>query len=387
MINAKRLIKLTQKVISYNSENPPGNELALAKFIEKDMRSLGLDVKIYTFAKNRPNIVATLKGTWPRTKAAKGSILLTPHFDTVPIGAGWKFDPLGGEIKGGKIYGRGASDDKGNLACCMEVMRSLVEDGVRLKRDVIMAATVDEETGSKEGIIPLLDKKILQPGYGLIVDSDEFYTIICQKGLLHTRIQIFGKKAHGAYNWRGINAIEQASEVIRRLKAHRFKFKKHPLLHGPTMNIGTVKGGDKVNMVADFCEFSLDTRYTPSQNSADVLRQIKRIVAGVTPKFKVIIDDSQQPYEISPSHPFVKTYVQTARKMKVNAQVKGSEGATVITFFKKHGIPAFATGFGAKGTAHTTDEYAKVATLAKGAKVMERFLKDFDQRTAESGER
>jgi len=377
MINDQRLIKLTQKVISYNSENPPGNELALSKFIEADMRSLGIDVKLYTFEKNRPNIVATLKGKGPN--AAKKSMLLTPHFDTVPIGGGWKFDPLGGEIKGGKIYGRGASDDKGNLACCMEVMRSLVEDKVVLNNDVIMAATVDEETGSRAGIIPLLEKKILQPGYGLIVDSDEFYTIIAQKGLLHTRIQIFGKKAHGAYNWRGINAIEQASEIIKRLKAHKFKFKKHAFLREPTMNIGTIRGGDKVNMVADFCEFSLDTRYLPGMKSAEVLAQIKSIVKSVTPKFKVVIDDLQQPYEIAPNHPFVRTYVATAQKMKIHAEVKGSEGATVITFFKKHGIPAFATGYGNKGTAHTTDEFARVSTLIKGAKLMECFIKDFDK--------
>ncbi|MCC6758645.1 MAG: ArgE/DapE family deacylase [Candidatus Omnitrophica bacterium] len=377
MINDKRLIKLTQKVISYNSENPPGNELALSKFIEQDMRSLGVEVKLYTFEKNRPNIVATLKGKGPN--AARNSMLLTPHFDTVPIGGGWKFDPLGGQIKGGKIYGRGASDDKGNLACCMEVMRSLVEDKVSLRNDVIMAATVDEETGSKAGIIPLLEKKILKPGYGLIVDSDEFYTIICQKGLLHTRIQIFGKKAHGAYNWRGVNAIEQASEVIKRLKAHKFKFKKHAYLRPPTMNIGTIRGGDKVNMVADFCEFSLDTRYVPGMKSSEVLAQIKAIVKSVTPKFKIIIDDLQQPYEIAPDHPFVKTYVNTAKKMKIHAEVKGSEGATVITFFKKHGIPAFATGYGNKGTAHTTDEFARVSTLIKGAKLMERFIKDFDK--------
>ncbi len=377
MINDQRLIALTQKVISFNSENPPGNELALANFIEQDMRSLGVDVKIHTFEKNRPNIVATLKGNSPN--AAKNSILLTPHFDTVPIGGGWKFDPLGGQIKAGKIYGRGASDDKGNLACCMEVMRSLVEDKVNLRNDVIMAATVDEETGSKAGIIPLLEKKILKPGYGLIVDSDEFYTIICQKGLLHTRIQIFGKKAHGAYNWRGINAIEQASEVIKLLKAHKFKFKKHAYLRPPTMNIGTIRGGDKVNMVADFCEFSLDTRYLPGMKSSEVLAQIKAIVKKVTPKFKIIIDDLQQPYEIAAQHPFVKTYVDTAKKMKIHAEVKGSEGATVITFFKRHGIPAFATGYGAKGTAHTTDEYAKVNTLIKGAKLMEQFIKDFDR--------
>ncbi len=376
MIHEERLMGLTRKVISFNSENPPGNELELAKFIAADMRSAGLEVQTYSFEGNRPNVVALYKGSSPQ--ASENAILLTPHFDTVPIGGGWKFDPLGGEIKSGRMYGRGASDDKGNLACCMEVMRSLAEDHVSLKNDVIMAATVDEETGSHAGIIPLLDQKILKPKAALIVDSDEFYAIVAQKGLIHSRIQIFGKKAHGAYNWRGVNAIEQAAEVIRRLKAHRFKFKKHPLLRPPTMNIGVIKGGDKVNMVADFCEFALDCRYLPGMKSSDVLARIKAIVRSVTPKFKIVIDDLQQPYEIEAGHPFVKTYLDSAKKLKLKTTLKGSEGATVITFFKKHGIPAFATGYGSRGTAHTTDEYVKVSHLPRGARLMEQFVKDYD---------
>ncbi len=378
MINQNRLIKLTQKVIQFNSVNPPGNELALSKFIEKDMRSLGLDVKIHSFEKDRPNVTATLKGSWPRAKAAKEAILLTPHFDTVPIGSGWKFNPLGGQIHQGKIYGRGASDDKGNLTCCMEVMRSLVEDGVRLRRDIIMSATVDEETGSHCGIIPLLDRKILKPKVAVIMDSDEFDTIVAQKGLIHMRIQIFGKKAHGAYNWRGVNSIELAAKVIEKLKAHQFPFRKHALLHAPTKNIGTIRGGDKVNMVADFCEFSLDMRYLPGMKSDMVLRTIKQIVGSVTKKFKIEIDDLQQPYEIDPNHPVVKTYRKTAQRMGIKANLKGSEGATVITFFKKHGIPAFATGCGSHGTAHTTDEYVQIKHLYHGARLLEQYLKDYD---------
>ena len=132
MINKDRLVKLTQKVLQFNSVNPPGNEWAVAQFIIKDMKSLGLDVKTVSYKPKRPNVIATLKGSWPRAKAAKEAILITPHIDTVPFGTGWKFNPIGGEIRGGKIYGRGASDDKGNCAVGMEVLRSLVEDGVRL---------------------------------------------------------------------------------------------------------------------------------------------------------------------------------------------------------------------------------------------------------------
>jgi succinyl-diaminopimelate desuccinylase len=378
MINKTRLIKLTQKVISFNSENPPGHELALSRFIEKDMRSLGVHVKTYTYAKNRPNIVATLKGAWPRAKAEREAILLTPHFDTVPIGKGWKYKPLGGTIVGGKLYGRGATDDKGNLASCMEVMRSLVEDNVRLKKNVIMAATVDEETGSHKGILPLLERKILKPGLALVMDSDEYHAIIVQKGLIHARIQIFGKKAHGAYNWRGVNAIEIAAKVINKLKKLKWHYTKHPLLHGPTMNVGVIKGGDKVNMVCDFCEFALDTRFLPGMDPRDVLKKIRSVIKSETRRFKIEIDDLQQPYEIDPQHPCVRTYVKTMNRRGCKAMVRGSEGATVMTFFRKHRIPAFATGFGAQGTAHANDEYICVKTLVRGTQALEQFIKEYD---------
>src|ERR1700690_2828080 len=369
MISKERLINITTKLLQINSANPPGNEVAVADYVARDLKSVGLDIKIYSFAKNRPNVVATLKGTWPRAKAAREALLITPHYDTVPFGAA---------IYKGRIYGRGASDDKGNCAVGMEVLHSLVEDGVRLQRDIVFAATADEETGSRVGVIPLLKKGILRPKAALITDSEEFDAIIAQKGLFHSRVQIFGKKAHGAYNWLGINAIEIAARVINRLKKHQFEYKKHPLLVPPTKNIGTIKGGDKVNMVADFYEFALDIRFMPGMKAEEILKEIKSIIALETKDFKVIIDDAQKPYGIDPRHPFVKTYVDTCRKMGFKAHLKGSQGATVITFFQDYGIPAFSTGWGSHGVIHANDEYAKIKTLHNGARVLEAFIKEYD---------
>ncbi len=378
MINKKRLLEIICRSIQIDSQNPPGNEIKVAEYVKKNMAPLGMELKIYTFKPHRPNLVYTLKGTWPRAKAAKEALLLTPHYDTVPFGTGWKYHPLSGKVVGGKIFGRGASDDKANLAVNMEVLHSVVEDGVRFKRDIIFAATADEETGSHWGIKPLLEKKILRPKNALILDSDEFYTIICQKGLIHCRVTIFGKKAHAAYNWRGVNAIEVASRIIKKLIDHQFKFKKHPILRPPTKNIGKISGGDKVNMVADSCEFALDMRYLPGMNPHRIMNEVKTIIRTETKNFKVVIDDWQLPYEISANDPLVKTYVNTAKKLKIHADVRGSEGATVISFFKKQGIPAFATGYGTKGTAHTTDEYCEIEKLVQGARLLEQFLKDYD---------
>jgi acetylornithine deacetylase/succinyl-diaminopimelate desuccinylase family protein len=380
VINKERLIKITQALIRINSVNPPGNEAAVADYVARDLKSIGMGIKIYSYAKNRPNVVATLKGSWPRAKAASSALLITPHYDTVPFGKGWKFDPLGAAIRKDRIYGRGASDDKGNCAAGIEALHSLVEDGVRLRRDIVYVASADEETGSKLGIIPLLKKGILRPKAALIIDSEEFDAIIAQKGLFHCRIQIFGKKAHGAYNWLGVNAIEIAARVINRLKKHQFKYKKHPLLVPPTKNVGTIRGGDKVNMVADFCEFALDVRFMPGMKAEGILKEIKSIVAQETKDFKVIIDDIQKPCEIDPRHPFVKIYVDTCRKMGFKTNLKGSQGATVITFFQDYGIPAFSTGWGSHGIIHANDEYAEIKNLYNGARVLEEFIKEYDVR-------
>ncbi len=380
MINDKRLIKLLQKIVSVDSQNPPGNELALAKLIEKDMRSLkGIEVKTYTYAKNRPNIVATLKGSLPRAQAKKGAILITPHFDTVPVGKGWKYPPLGGKIVGGKMYGRGTSDDKCNTAISMEIMRSLVEDKVKLKHDVIMAATVDEETGSHYGIVPLCEKKVFKPRLALVLDSDEHSVIIAQKGLLHGRVQVFGKKAHGAYNWLGDNAISKAARIISKLEKMKFPpFKKHKHLVPPTVNIGVIHGGDKVNMVCDMVEFSIDIRFLPDQPAQEVIRRVKKIIASEAKKFKLIIDDLQQPYEINEKHPAVQLFVKEGKKAKYKTTLMGSQGATVITLFQKHKIPAFACGASAPGQAHCTDEYVKVKSVVRAAKFLEQYVKAFD---------
>lgn len=379
MINKDRLVKLTQKVLSIDSQNPPGNEKAIGDFIVKDMKSLGLDVKVVTYKKDRPNVLATIKGSLSRKEAAREALLITPHTDVVPIGKGWKYSPYGKDIVAGKIYGRGASDDKGNLACAMEAMRSLVEDGFKPRKDIVLAATADEETGSHCGIKPLLQKGVLRPKLALVLDSVDFDTVIAQKGLFHSRIRVFGKKAHGATNWRGVNAIEQASEIINRLKAHQFKFKKHELLNHPTVNIGTITGGDKVNMVADFCEFSVDLRYMPGMDPKEVIATVKKIAGSVTKKFELEIDDLQLPYEVKADDKYVKAFVAAARAAKVTPRLKGSDGATVISFFQHYGIAAFATGFGKSGTLHADDEYAEIKTLYNGTRLLEGFIKDYDQ--------
>jgi acetylornithine deacetylase/succinyl-diaminopimelate desuccinylase family protein len=370
MINKNRLINLTKELIRINSENPPGRELEIANFVLLIMRQVGFKIiKSYAFEKNRPNVIGVLKG-----KRSTKVLLLSPHLDTVPAGKNWKHNPFKPVLLQDKLFGRGATDCKGNLAVCLEVCRSLIEDNFKPKFDLIIAATADEETGSKLGMIKLLDKKILKPDFALILDSDDFRVIICQKGLIHFKVKIFGIKAHGAYPDRGVNAIEIASRVICDLKNLDFKFNKHPFLKAPTVNIGKISGGEKVNIVADFCEFEVDLRFLPGMKPGVILKHIKKIIRSRAKRFSLQVDSIQQPYEISKNHYLIKGLLNSDRRFNLG----GSEGATVITFFKKHNIPAAATGFGSSGCAHTADEFVSVDNLYKGALALEKFIKNFD---------
>jgi len=381
MVNKKRLIKLTQKLIQINSENPPGDESNIAGFVKNYLDKIGLKTKIYEFKKKRSNVVAHLLG---RNK--KYSLLITPHLDTVPAGESWHFSPFQGKIHRGRTYGLGATDCKGNLASSLEAINSIVEDGIVLDYNLIFAATADEESGSSLGLIPLLDKRILSPNAAVVLDSNDFNIIITQKGLIHLKVKIQGRKAHGAYPWQGINAIDIAIDILKELKAHKFIYTRNKYLRQPTLNIGTIKGGDKVNVVADWCEFELDVRFLPGMSEGAILKYIQGVIQKHVQKFsrksrmpqnaaKIEIEGIQKPYWINKNQSLVKYLTMAVKKLKVQQRIKGSEGATTITFFQEKDIPAVATGFGCQGCAHIADEYVKIDNLYKGAMVLEEFIK------------
>lgn len=382
MVNKNRLLRLTEKLISINSENPPGDESRIARFVKDYLGGFGVKARLYSCKKKRANVIAQLKGKSAHT------LLVTPHLDTVPAGKSWRHDPFQAHREKNRLYGLGATDCKGNLACAIEALQSLVEDKVTLPYTLLFAATADEESGSFLGLVPLLEKGIIKPDAALVLDSDEFEIVVTQKGLLHLKVKVEGKRAHGAYPWRGVNAIDIALEIIKEIKAKRFVHGKNKYLRPPTLNVGTISGGDKVNVVADWCEFELDFRFLPGMSAQDFIKELKKVSAACAKKFflqaglrpkavRLEIEGIQEPYYIGEGHPLVVHLKHALRTVKVNPAIKGSEGATVITFFQHRAIPAIATGFGSQDCAHVADEYVAIDNLYKGAVALVEFLTQY----------
>ncbi|MBU0547516.1 MAG: ArgE/DapE family deacylase [Candidatus Omnitrophica bacterium] len=372
MVNKKRLIQTIQKLISLDSQNPPGNEEKIAGFVNVYLKALGLKTKTYAFSDKRVNVLATLSG-----RKHEKSLLLTPHLDTVPAGKNWKMNPFDAKIVGDKIYGLGATDCKGNLASSLEAINSIVEEGIKLDYDLVFAATADEESGSSLGLIPLLERNLLKPDVAVVLDADDFEIVVTQKGLMHLKVYIKGRKAHGAYPWLGINAIDIAARVIVDLKKQRINYKKNKYLRQPTINVGTISGGDKVNVVSDWCELGLDFRFLPGVSEKEFLDRLRRTISKYTSNFRIEIEGIQAPYSINPDHPLVKGLSCAMKNLRIIPRISGSEGATVITFFRLKNIPAVATGFGTESCAHVADEYAYLNNLYKGAQVLVSFLNNY----------
>ena len=372
MVNKKRLINTIQELISLDSQNPPGDESKIAEFVSKYLKHLGLKIKTYAFSNKRTNVLATLEG-----KIRLKSLLLTPHLDTVPAGNSWKTSALKAKIIGNRIYGLGATDCKGNLASALEAINAIVEDGIKLDYDLIFAATADEESGSALGLIPLLERKFLKADVAVVLDADDFEIVITQKGLMHLSVRVAGFKAHGAYPWLGVNAIDLAAKIIIDLKSRHKHYIKNKYLREPTINVGTIKGGDKVNVVSDWCEFELDFRFLPGSSAKEILRYLRETITKYTKNYKIQIQGIQNPYCIDPGHPLVSSLVSAMRRLKIKPRISGSEGATVITFFKAKNIPAIATGFGTEGCAHIANEYASLNNLYMGAQVLVEFLRNY----------
>jgi succinyl-diaminopimelate desuccinylase len=373
-------IRLLQKLVRIDSRNPPGNERQIIYFIRDYLRNLNIDSRIYEFSKNRLNLVCVIKSKYSRKK-----ILFTPHVDTVPVTGKWKFPALAGVVKGGRLYGRGASDCKVNVAVALGLIKKIVEEKILLKNlDLIFAFCGDEETGNKFGTIPLLKKLKTKINYGVVLDADDFNIIVAQKGLLHLRIELFGKEAHGAYPDRGINAVSAGVRILNKLLDKKFLVKPHKLLRQPTLSIGKFCGGDKVNIVAGWAFFEIDLRYLPAMNKEDIIKDIEQIVKEQKIKYKIKVLSHQKPIEINTNSPAIKIMQKVLAAKKIKSEVKPSFGATVITYLQEKGIDTFAFGFGSSRTAHTKNEYVEIKNIPLGVDVLVEYVKRLNQAMASS---
>ncbi|MBT7902449.1 ArgE/DapE family deacylase [Candidatus Woesearchaeota archaeon] len=376
----KESITILSKLIAAKTDNPPGNEILAVNIIKEFFQKNKIKYQIICNpkTKNRPNIIGYLgpdpkqgnKSNIPKKSKEKiKKILLVLHTDVVPAGDNWNTPPFKATIKNGKIYGRGTSDNKGPLGAALMTLKFLKQYESKLKHQILLACVSDEETGgtSNAGIEYLLEKKLITADFTIVPDIAGNMKIldIAEKGIINLKITALGKSAHGSTPDEGINAIILLTELIQKLKNYTLKHKSHKYLSKPTINFGTILGGDAANMVAAHCETILNIRYIPSQTKNKIIAEIKKISLpleqkGKNGKFKFEVLADAKPHEINPKSKEVQIMLNLLNKeLNIKASLNGISGATFAKWLNISGIPAIGWGFGNNNQAHIANEHIK----------------------------
>ncbi|MGA3291460.1 MAG: M20/M25/M40 family metallo-hydrolase [Candidatus Bathyarchaeia archaeon] len=220
----QEITQLLGELIRIDTTNPPGNETQAATYLARYLASEGFKTEIIESASGRGSLITQLKGT-----GEKPSLLLLSHLDVVAANPNeWTVDPFAGVVKDGYVYGRGAYDMKCMTAIEIMVIKLLKKNNVKLKGDIVLAATADEEQGGEEGAGYLLQHHrekvwcpyVINEGGGLAIPSKKGYVFPVQtaeKGILWLKIKAKGTPGHGSTPNMADNAVLRMNKVIDKL--------------------------------------------------------------------------------------------------------------------------------------------------------------------------
>jgi acetylornithine deacetylase/succinyl-diaminopimelate desuccinylase-like protein len=415
-----------QQYLRIDTSNPPGNEARAAAFLGALLQRAGIASRVVANPEGRANLIARLSSP----KSGGRAILLLHHMDVVPPGPGWTVPPFAGLIKDGRLWGRGAVDDKSLGIAQLAAMVDLQRRRVPLERDIIFLAVADEENGGLNGTGWLVARhpELFQGVEAVIGEGGRSQTgaggkllwwgiEVAQKRPLWLEVSTSGRGGHGAglnpesanhqliqglarllgvpARWRVTAPVRAYSHAIAPLQNARWRQvfanidgviteggPKEFLMPGmanlflDTIQVTVLRGGERINVVPERSTALLDIRLLPDTDSAAFLAEVERRL-GKDLAVKVLV--TAPPSTPSPA---------SGRLYDAMVKVLGRDGPVVPTFiagftdsrfFRERGIPAYGlspfelSADDSKGI-HSTDERLPLAEIDRGVERMRRIL-------------
>jgi acetylornithine deacetylase/succinyl-diaminopimelate desuccinylase-like protein len=249
---AQEATSLLQRLIRHNTVNPPGNERPAQEMLRSELEAAGFECELLGVEPERPNLIARLAG---RSEGPR--LCLLGHVDTVLADASeWQVDPWSGDIRDGAVWGRGALDMKGQVACEVAAACELGRSGWRPQSGELMViVTCDEEAGATIGAKWLCEEvpekvrcdMIVNEGAGEALDFDgrRFYTVVVgEKGVFRFQLTTEGRAGHASMPAIGDNALLRMVEVLGRLDGRQPPYDDYPAGTAPLETlVGNAGGG------------------------------------------------------------------------------------------------------------------------------------------------
>ncbi|MEU4700826.1 M20 family metallopeptidase [Nonomuraea dietziae] len=376
-IDAQGVVEFTQELVRVPSTNDPArgrSEQPAADLVEARMRAWGWEVVVEEAAPGRPNVVAVVEGG-----GGEGpTLMFEGHTDVVTEGdlSEWTVDPFGGEIRGGRLWGRGSADMKSGLAAVMYATRALQLAGPFPGR-IKVCALADEE-GLMIGAHHFVNSALSEGVDAAIVAEPEAGEICAvAKGALRLRVDFTGKMAHGAMPQHGRNPIQAVGAFLVALRAYQEELQAahpaHEHLGEVYVTPTVVQAGsqEQVNVIPAVASVFVDVRTVPGVAHKEVADRVEELASfdGIESRVAILVD--RPPVEVPVEHPVVTAlaaaHTAVTGEEPVYGGVPGSTDGTVLTHWG--GIPSVVYGPGGKWIAHQADEFVEVEEIVRCTRV------------------
>jgi acetylornithine deacetylase len=364
-------LELAQALVRINTVSANSN-LQLIDLVREELARHGVDCRLtFNEERTKANLFATLGEGKP------AGIILSGHTDTVPWdGQDWVFDPLGGDIEDGKLYGRGAADMKGFIAVAVAHAESFLHSKAPFA--IHLALSYEEEIGcfGVRELIADMREAGIRPLACVVGEPTSMVPAIAHKGVYRYKCCVRGKEAHSSLTPRSVNAIEMAARVIGRLRDMADTFEREePRYEGfdvpfSTASVGRFHGGIADNVVPRDAEFRYEFRDLPTADVAAMQREIVDYARSLEPGMKRVAPEAGFSFQTICEIPsFLGSAEDTVTRLA--QQLSGERRTTQVAFgteaglFKRAGIPTVVCGPGSIVQAHQPDEFVSLEQLAR----------------------
>lgn len=352
-------VELTQALIRFNTINPPGNERDCAHYLGALLEEAGFRVSYPEAEGGRTNVIARLGN------GSGKPICFTGHIDTVPLGGEpWHEDPFAGDIKDGKLYGRGSTDMKAGVAAFVAAAIDLADE-LDSGPGVVLVITAGEETGCEGAhFLAAQDDVLGEAGAMIIAEPTSNYPMVGHKGALWLHAITKGVTAHGSMPQHGENAVYKAARMTSKLEQFKFGRPEHEVLGFDTLNVGTIHGGMNMNSVPDLCRVGIDIRTTPGADHAALKSNLGDYLSPDLSELEPMVD--LKGIWTEPQEEWVKSVYEIMTP--IVGEVPGPRAVTYFTdgsvLTPYYGnIPSVILGPGEPHMAHQTDEFCYVERI------------------------
>ncbi len=392
-------VKFLQELIRVPTDTPPGNNAPHADRTAELLKAMGLDAEKHVVPADEVKAAGleTITNLIVRRHYGAGrTIALNAHGDVVPPGEGWTHDPYGGEVAGGKIYGRAAAVSKCDFSTFTFAVRALEAVAKPAKGNVELHFTYDEEFGGEVGPGWMLKKGLTKPDL-MIAAGFSYQVVVAHNGCLQMEVTVHGEMSHAAIPDSGTDALQAATHILNALYALNADYKKITsnvtgITH-PYLNVGLIAGGTNTNVIPGKVVLKLDRRMIPEEDPAQVEAAIRATIEAAAKSFnpprggkavrldvkRMLLARAMAP--LAGNQPLVAALQQHGQAVFGEPiPAVGTPLYTDVRLYVEQGIPGVIYGAGPRtvieSNAKRADENLALDDLRRATKVIARTLAD-----------